>query len=217
MKWKTTESGGGLGLRWGVGKVQCSFKNPFVQAIGISVLLWASIFGGIWWYQNTRTAEFADHTLGLTFRYSTKLAGGKPMSDQDRKDKVLFRIGQGDDMKEMVRVLVRYEDGLRKVANLQKQSIIDILLANSDKTFTREHIKYDRLSQRKFVKNGHDGAEIVFTYLSPYGQFIKERYVILVRDDDSAVYVSAQAKKDDFRTVNNNDFEKIFKTLDFTL
>lgn len=197
--------------------VKRSLHKPLVQIIGITALVWLGIFSGWWWYQNGRTVGFFDQNLDISFRYSTKLAGEETLSAQDKRDKIVYRIRSGDDVKKNLLVTVRYEEGLRKVAALQKQSIIDILLGNFDRTIAAEHIKYERQSQKKYTRSGHDAAEIEFTYLSPYGKFIQEKYLIIVRDDDSAVYVSAQGLKDDFKELTNDYFEKIFTTIAFKL
>lgn len=204
-------------------------KNPFVQSFGIFVALIALGFGGIWAYQNLRTTEYTDPDTGARMTYSTRLAAERATAQRDIQDKILFRIkgktGSGTRLRQgfgaagvadsQLLVTVRYEDDLRKVSNTLRKDLLDILVENSEKVFQREFIKYERVSERRFEHRGRRAAEIVFTYLSPYGRFVQQRFMILIRDENTAFYLSAQASKEQFKGLNKRYFDTMFNSVDF--
>mgnify|MGYP001591475742 CR=1 FL=1 len=187
-----------------------SLKNPFVQSFGIFVVLVALGFGGVWGYQNLRTVEYRDADTGVSVRYSTKLAVEKATDARDVQDKIVFRV-KG----EQTLVTMRYEDDLRKVSNTLRRDLRDILVENSEKVFAQEFIKYEKVSERTFEQNGKRAAEIIFTYLSPYGQFVTQRFIIVIRDENTAFYLSAQGPKERFGELNRRYFDTVFKSIGF--
>jgi hypothetical protein len=216
--------------------IRRSLKNPFVQSFGIFVAVVVLGYGGVWAYQNLRTVEYRDADTGVSVRYSSKLAVEKATSARDVQDKIVFRIKSRDVQKasgslgkfgmterrdssvaprDDMLVTMRYEDDLRKVSNTLRKDLRDILVENSEKVFAQEFIKYEKVSERTFEQNGKRAAEIIFTYLSPYGQSVTQRFMIVIRDENTAFYLSAQAPKDRYEPLNRRYFNMMFNSFDF--
>ncbi|MBI4600023.1 hypothetical protein HY732_03810 [Candidatus Uhrbacteria bacterium] len=196
--------------------IQRSLKNPFVQSFVLFAALVLVGLGCVWAYQNLRTTEYTDSDTGVSVRYSTRLVAEKATAARDITDKIVFRIRERRDDKEGdILVTVRYEDDLRKVSNTLRRDLLDILLENSEKVFVQEYIKYEKVSQRTFQHKGRRAAEIVFSYLSPYGKFVTQRFLILIRDENTAFYLSAQAPKEQYDTMNRRYFNTMFTSIGF--
>lgn len=198
--------------------------NGFFQGFCLFVALVGTSYAGVWAYQNLRMTGYTDPDTRVSVRYSTKLEVEKATTERDREDKILFRIkraGSGTNSRvreiepDPVLVTVRYEDDLRKVSNTLRKDLLDILVDNSEKVFAQEYIKFEKVSEKKFEHRGRRAAEIVFTYLSPYGKFVKQRFMILIRDENTAFYLSAQASREPFDALNKRYFNKIFSSMDF--
>jgi len=186
------------------------------QIIAGSIAVVALIGGGVWIYIQKTTPEFYDPETHVSFRYSNKLVGERAYEKKDTADKIVYRVKNGEKVPEPLLVTMKYENGLRKVSSILRYDIIDILLDNADKLFAKEYIKYTKESERKFTtQDGKKAAELKFTYLSPLGYFIESRMMILMRDEDMAVYVTAQSPQKAFENVNKRYFEKIFTSLGF--
>lgn len=211
------------------GKIKNVLYNGFFQGFCIFVALVGISYAGVWAYQNLRMTGYTDPDTRVSVRYSTKLEVEKATAERDRRDKIVFRVkvrgaqgsGSGTDfavaktVPDPLLITVRYEDDLRKVSNTLRKDLLDILVDNSEKVFAQEYIKYEKVSQRAFEHKGRRAAEIVFTYLSPYGKFVKQRFMILIRDENTAFYLSAQASKERFDALNKRYFNKLFSSMDF--
>lgn len=185
---------------------------------------WAGIAGvvvllatGAWWILMSRpkTAVFSSD-IGLTFNYSERIEA-QPLSDQERQEKKLLFRGVPKDSRLTAPYLVQawYEDKFRLAANLTKKEPLELLLENQKNSFPKLYPDYRELSLRRIERNGRKGAEILFTYQNAQGATIKQRLLAVLKDDDVAVYVSAQAKEGDFDLVNRRYFETIFTSVSF--
>lgn len=191
------------------------YSKTFQIVAGV-VVVCALIGGGAWVYIQKTTPEFYDPETHVTFRYSNKLVGQRAYDEKDTQDKILYRLKNGEKIPDPILVTVKYENGLRKVSSVLRYDIIDILLDNADKLFAKQYIKYTKESERKFTTaGGRKAAELVFSYLSPLGYFIQQRMVIVMRDEDVALYISAQTGQKVFDAMNKQYFEKIFTSIDF--
>ncbi|MDP2630647.1 MAG: hypothetical protein Q8P56_04520 [Candidatus Uhrbacteria bacterium] len=187
-----------------------------IQIIAGVVVIGAMVGAGAWVYIQKTTPEFYDPDTHVSFRYSNKLVGQRAYDEKDKQDKIIYRLKNGEKISEPILVTVKYENGLRKVSSVLRYDIVDILLDNADKLFAKQYIKYAKESERKFTTDsGNKAAELTFSYLSPLGYFIKSRMVIVMRDEDEAIYVSAQTGQKTFDATNKHYFEKIFTSIDF--
>ncbi len=196
-------------------KIKSVLYSKVFQIVAGVMVVAVCIGGGVWIYLDRTTPEFYDPDMNVSFRYSNKLIGQRAYEPQDVQDKILYRLKNGEKVDEPILVTVKYENGLRKVSSVLRYDIIDILLDNADKLFAKQYIKYEKVSERKFEYKGHKAAEVYFTYLSPLGYFIKNRFYILLRDEDTSVYISAQTGDKVFDTINKHYFNQIFTTLGF--
>lgn len=179
------------------------------------VLLGAgAIFGGLWYSQkSTGWHTFSDPATRVVFEYPPSLVS-QPIREADLKDKIIFRASEqaGDTP---VLVTLRYEDGLRVLTNLVQRDLLDILVGNSDTMHPERFPGYQKISQQQFERHGKKASETIFTYRNPAGERIKQRLLIIVRDDDLAVYLAAQAREVDFDELSRRYFARMFQSLRF--
>ncbi len=191
------------------------FGKPFQIVAGV-VVICALVGASAWVYIQKTTPEFYDPDTHVSFRYSNKLVGQRAYDEKDVRDKILYRLKNGEKISEPILITVKHENSLRKVSSVLRYDIIDILLDNADKLFAKQYIKYTKESERKFrIVGDRKAAELTFSYLSPLGYFIKSRMVIVMRDEDEALYISAQTGQKVFDAMNKKYFEKIFTSIDF--
>jgi hypothetical protein len=162
-----------------------------------------------------RQTSFQDASTGVKVKYPEATAKTQTISEADRKEKILLRLAAQEHRPPML-VTLRSESGLRVVANLTKATIIDILMRNSDKALPQRFEGFKKESSRRYEHDRRDAGEIIFTYQSPVkGERIKQRLVMLVKDDDTAVYLAMQTKEADFSRYNVEVFNPMAATLDF--
>lgn len=166
-------------------------------------------------WREQKTPKFYDPDIQVGFKYSPDLVGQRAYDERDVADKIVYRIKNGEKVDSPILVTVKWETGLRKVSSVLRYDIRDILLDNADKQFAKQYIKYEKKNERKFDWQGKKAAEMEFEYLSPLGVFIRQRMMILMRDEDTAVYISAQTRQKEYDAINKKYFEKIFRTIGF--
>lgn len=153
----------------------------------------------------------SDPKTGVTFNYLSPL-NSQTVSAQDMKDKIVIRLTSSSPA---MLITVKYEDGLQAVAALTHQEPIDIILSNAAKAFPVRFKDYAEVSQRKFKLANNDAAEIIFTYTGPNKSTAKQRLVIVLKDTNTAVYVTAQSEANEFESVNSTYFDGIFNSISF--
>lgn len=216
MTKKTTELSGPSQRARGYQGVKNIVQGKVFQISAAIVVIGAVVTGGWLAYEKATTPRFFDPNLLVSFNYSSQLYGKRAYGEEDVSDKILFRLKNGEKIDAPILITLKHENSLRKISSILRYDIIDILLDNADKLFTKQYIKYEKNTERKFTtKDGHKAAEVTFTYLSQLGYFIKQRFLIVMRDEDTAIYLSAQTTKKDFDAINKKYFEKIFTSLAF--
>ena len=148
---------------------------------------------------------------GVHLRYSSKLEQ-IPLTKADKQDKFLLRLKDSTGKADKMLITVRYEDGLHALA-IAKRNLRDMLLENASRIYPGRFPDYHELNRRSFTQHGHDAGELFFTYTGPNGQAIRQRFMVVTRNDDQAIYLSAQAQKNDFDRLNRAYFEDIATSL----
>lgn len=157
---------------------------------------------------------FHDPKTNVSLSYPEK-SSVQALSEQDQKDNFILRLNQEEGETPFL-ITLRSESKLRTVASLTKASIIDILMNNSEKALPQRFAGYHKESSRRFDHDGRDAGEFVFTYDSPVaGERIKQRFVIIVKDDDTAVYLAMQSKEADYDEQNQKIFNSTANSLSF--
>lgn len=138
------------------------------------------------------------------------------LSAEDTENKIAARlVNESERLDTPVLVSIRYEEGLRSVAALTRQDIVDMLLANANRAYPDRFNDYSKVTERKFDLAGREAAELVFTYTGTDGTAVKQRFVIIDIDGNVAVYLAAQTKASDFETINAAYFERMITSLSF--
>lgn len=175
--------------------------------------------GAAWWTLASRpkTALFSSD-IGLRFNYSERIEV-QALSDQERQEKkLLFRgVPRGSGLHTTKPFLIQawYEDKFRLAAGLTKKEPLELLLENQKNSFPKLYPAYREQSVKRVEISGRKAAEIIFTYNNAQGAAVKQRLLAALKDDDIAVYVSAQAKEGDFNLVNRRYFETVFTSVSF--
>lgn len=143
--------------------------------------------------------EFSDATQAVKLSYPAA-ANVLSLTAQDVKDKFLLRAS--GDAKPLYSITLRYEDGLKTASQLSKTSTRQLLLDNVSKAFPVRYPGYTKLSERTFEHNGKQAAEVDFTYQGKDGALARQSLYIFLRDENTAYYLSLQAKQSDFDKLN---------------
>ncbi len=159
----------------------------------------------------TTERQATDSLTGLSLRYIAPLQV-EQLTEQDKKDKFVFRLTSLDPA---MLVSVRYEDGLRGVAAAARQSPLDLILGNAAKSLAQRYQGFQQLQQNKLTSNDRDAAEIIFTYTGPKGETAKQRLIIIIKDADTAVYIAAQTREDQFPELTTKYFDKLVSSITF--
>jgi hypothetical protein len=142
-----------------------------------------------------RLKQFEDQKSDVSLSYPEE-ANQLQLTEQDKADKFIFRASH--DSEPPYLITLRYEEGLLKASQLARISALELLLGNTDKAFPTRYPGYKKLSEQKFERAGKEAAKLEFTYTANDGQLAKQALYIFMRDDDTALYLSTQAKESDY-------------------
>lgn len=181
--------------------------------IGGAVVLFLVVTGVVYWFLSSQSQfiTFTSPAAGVTLKHDFRLVSGD-LTQQDKRDKVVLRLEQPRKEPELL-VTLRYENGLKPIATAAKQDLRDALVSTLDKTYPKRFPHYQRVSSRNFDIDSHRANELIFTYKSPAGKIIKQRFVLIVINNDQATYLAMQARETDFDHLNDRYFSTIAKSL----
>lgn len=172
------------------------------------------------WYSGSQWREITLDNPPLAFRLHNNLfstPSGNIEDEEGSQVKILFRATQaGKESRPMV-VSIKKETGLRIVTSLTRVEMLAGLLRNMERAYPQRFPEYKKESERTFEQGGKRVAEIYFTYKSPAGEgeIVKQRLMVVEYDGDTAIYLSAQAKQNDFNFLDEKYFNQTFKSLKF--
>lgn len=184
-------------LRWGVG----------------ALLLFVGIFGLVFWFLSSQPqyATFESKSAGVTLQYDTRLKSDG-INESDQKDKIVLRLQHADNKPEML-ITLRYEEGLKPIATAAKRELRSALIDTVNKTYPKRFPDYHQLSSREFEIDDHKAFESIFTYKGSTNETVKQRFILIIINDNKAAYLAMQSKDADFDHVNSRYFDKITASL----
>lgn len=153
---------------------------------------------------------YNDARTGVSLNYPSDMAV-EPLSSQDTQDNFILRLSQAGELPALI--TLRYETGLRKATSLSRQSPLDLVVSNIKQSFPRRYSDYKLLEEHTFEKNDHKFGEVNFTYRGPAGETAHQRLIVLIKDDDTAIYLTAQAREADFAKADSTYFRSILDSI----
>ena len=88
-----------------------------------------------------------------------------------------------------------------------------MLLGNSEKAFPARFPEFTKLSSNQFEIDSHKAGEVIFTYRAPAGSTTEQRFILIDKDGNTAIYLSFQSKASDFDALNERYFTPILDSL----
>ncbi len=191
--------------------------NRIVQTVLALLVIGGVVAAFLLIYQQARTPIFYNDATLLTLRYPDTITRVATNED-DARAKIIFRATESEkEAGTPFLITIRYEEGLRKVSSMLRYDILDILKDNADKLFPSQYPKLEKIDDTKYRIDDKRAAQTTFTYLSPLGEKIKQRFIILMRDEDMAAYITLQAKEKDFEGLHKKYFTNIISSVKFRL
>jgi hypothetical protein len=157
-----------------------------------------------------QTTVFKDEKTGLSLDVPTGLKRAE-LSTSDIQNRVSLRLGKDD---EPISIVVRSETGLR-AANPGDKDLLTLLLNNSSLSFPKTFTGYKLISQKQFDLHGSKAGEVLFTYTNQ-STVIRQRFVIILKDQDTAQYLIFQSPDDGYQEANSKYFEPLVQSAEFT-
>jgi len=149
----------------------------------------------------TRTpkfSEFHDPTTKSTLLYSSDSAK-RELSQEDRDNKTTFKLGEVQG-KTPFSVVLQYEDGLKLPSQISRTEPLKLVLDGANRSLALRK-QFNKISSREFEQSGKQAAEIVFDYEGPAGEIVRQKLLMLIRDEDTAIYLSLQSRQADFENI----------------
>ncbi len=165
-------------------------------------------------YQENQWQQFTNPEPQFMFDYYQKMNLTQSSEEEKQKAEPFVRLTEGS-LETSLLVSIRMEKGLRLVTSLTHQDLIPYLLNSAEGAHPQRFSGYHKQSEREFELSGKKAAEITFTYDSPAGGRIEQRFMIIAYDGNTALYFAAQAKEADFDQLNKKYFDRIFQSLTF--
>lgn len=178
-------------------------------AIGLVLLTAAVLALAFLFLKQDKTTVFTDTNNHVSLKYPAQLEQ-QALSQQDKDDKFILRLSQKNP--EML-ITLRYETGLSAVAAITKQEPRDLLLTNALRSYPTRFPEYKEVSQQRLAINGNEAAKLVFTYEGPTGARVLQTLVIIVKDGNTAYYLTGQAQESQSQALEGyiNLMEDTFK------
>ncbi|HEX9679291.1 MAG TPA: hypothetical protein VGA08_01610 [Candidatus Saccharimonadales bacterium] len=161
--------------------------------------------------KRTDNQLFDDPNFGLVFSYSTDLEQTK-LTEQDHKGSIFLRLQPNSSLAANLLVTARAESGLAKVSAVTKQTPLEIIASNIERTYPSRFSGWQLQTERTFDISGRPAKEIIFSYNGP-AEPITQRFLVIIKNDDSAIFLSAQAPTAQYGAVNQAYFESIFDSV----
>lgn len=186
------------------------------SVIAVSAL---SIYGALFAFKDEKPVSQSSSTIktaedaatGLKLNYPD-IFQAQALSEADRQDKFILRLTSEQPA---MLVSVRYEMGMRAAAALSRQEPLAMITANAIRAFPQRYTDYALVSERSLEVADKDAHEFIFRYTGPSGEGAQQRLLIVMKDDDTAVYISAQAQESKFNELNTAYFADIFSSPKF--
>lgn len=150
-----------------------------------------------------------DESLGLKLNHPEVLKN-EQLTDQDRKDKFVLRLTRSSPP---IIVTVRYEDNIRSVVSATKQSQLDLLTDSLLKSYPDRYPNFKLIEKNDILVGGKNSKEFIFTYKSPSDITARQRFIIISKTQDIAVYISMQSQETEYEINNKTYFEDIIKSI----
>lgn len=151
-----------------------------------------------------KTYQNSKHQVSFSYPAEAQL-------DTAHKDGRVVKVSNASGQVEYS-LVVDYETDLKTVATAAHKPLIDALIANAAKSLPKTYPRFEQTDSKKYQVDGHDAAEIQFTYMN-MDEPITARLVMVTVSDNKAVYIRAQTKSGAFPQVNKRQFEPIITSL----
>jgi len=183
----------------------------------IARLLILATIAGLFWYgwQRYAALQWLDHTIepiALSFQYPPDWRLDE-LTDGDVAKKIWFRATEPPKDPLPLLATIGSEDGLRLAANISKQELVPMILANSERAFPQRHPEFAKVLTKQYELDGHKAGEVIFTYKNPAGSQTKQRFVVIDQDGNTALYLAFQSKASDFDALNKDTFQRLLDSI----
>lgn len=133
------------------------------------------------------------------------------VSDKDKDDGIFARF-QPTDHEVSGLITARTESKLSLPANISKKEPLDIIEDSISKSYTQRYPSYKKLSDETMNINGKKAYRQTFTYDSK-GTSIKQEFIAIMADDDTAIYLSFQSKEAEFDQLRGSYFTQLVNSV----
>lgn len=165
-------------------------------------------------YQEHQWLTLSNEDPSFSLSYHKKMVVTRGTDEEKEKGEPFIRLSEGQ-LPDPFLISIRKESGLRLVTSLTRQDTIPMLLGNAENAYPQRFPEYHKESEWEFELTGKKAAELIFTYQGPSGERIKQRFLIIAYDGNTALYFAAQAKESDFDELNKKYIDRIFESLTF--
>jgi hypothetical protein len=156
------------------------------------------------------SSVYKDETYGVSITYPTE-SKVIQLSEQDRKDKFIFRFQQSKSPEYTFNV--RAETGLRLPSQLARLDTIDLVVDGASRALPGRYPEYKLLKQEDLEIAGKSAASIEFSYVGPAKELIHQRLVLVAKDADTALYFTMQSRDADYEELSTKVFDEVIKTV----
>jgi hypothetical protein len=165
--------------------------------------------------KNATTTSLSDSQVGLVVNRDASLTE-KSISKEDSQKGQLWEVTQPTGSRQEFVINAFYEQGdsLKKLTGYTKQPLRDSVMASINLQLPKQYPGYKELIQRNLTVNGTDASETIFEYTNS-GARIKQRLLLLFKNSDTAVYIRAQAKAEEYEAINTQYFEPLLTSAKF--
>jgi hypothetical protein len=151
-------------------------------------------------------------SLNLSFQRPPDLIT-QALNSDEKESKIAYRGTPRTDSEQPYLVTIRSEDGLKLAISLTKQELVPMVLGNSEKAFPARFPEFTKVSTRQYEIDGHKAGEFIFSYKAPAGSKTKQRFVVIDKDGNTAIYLALQAKETDFSSLDKQIFERLINSI----
>ncbi len=165
--------------------------------------------------KSTDKTVVKSNAVGLSVERDVFLVQKSLTPEETQKGK-LWEFTQPKTSAQQFLIDADYEQGtsLKKLTAYTKKSLRESVVDNINIQLPQQYPEFKQISQRNLTVNGVEANETIFEYVNAAIR-VRQRLLLLFKNNDTAIYIRAQAKADEYAGISRHYFEPMLSSAKF--
>jgi hypothetical protein len=156
--------------------------------------------------------EFYDEASGISLEFVEPFKQ-KELSKEDKQDNFLLRLESTDPP--MLLTILK-ETGIRQVSTLARQEPLQMIMQNAIKSIQTSYNGFELKNEiAEYEIAGKKAGQLDYTYIGPSGERARRLLTVVLANEDTALYLSAQTTEALFTNAKAQYIQPILDSVTF--